>query len=241
MQPKKSMLKFRLSWQKGKTTYLAGDIYFPIWGPITTTEARLVPSEGEKEYDNAKYFEQMFYFNTITRVALYPHNVKGEGLDHCYDCSAEVLVLEEYIKKFIPDELSPDIQSCISDMSKEISARISKNRTLKDPNIDPEKRNPGVVKNQHIGELLAYNPRVAKDSSNRGKKKFESDDAEQQLKKHKFEDGGLGKYGQGRTEPVKLVGVERTCDGKETSAALFKDERSTGWEKEEKSKELRED
>lgn len=71
---------------------LLGDIYLPIWGPITTTESRLiVTSCEEKEYDNTKYEEQMFYFNTVTRVARYPHNVTGEGFDHCYDCRAEVV------------------------------------------------------------------------------------------------------------------------------------------------------
>lgn len=44
MKPQMSMLKFRLSWKPGKTRYLAGDIYLPVWGPITTTESRLVCS-----------------------------------------------------------------------------------------------------------------------------------------------------------------------------------------------------
>lgn len=41
LKPRLSMLKFRLSWKPGKTTYLAGDIHLPVWGPITTTESRL--------------------------------------------------------------------------------------------------------------------------------------------------------------------------------------------------------
>jgi hypothetical protein len=63
----------------------------PIWAPITTTEARLlVAGREEVEYDNLKYEEQMFHFNTVTRVGRYEHNVKAEGMDFCYDCRAEV-------------------------------------------------------------------------------------------------------------------------------------------------------
>lgn len=91
------MLKFRLPWAAGTTKYLNGDIELPVWGPITTTEARLIPSHGTREWDNTVYEEQMFYFNTVTRVARYHHgcsvdpHVSG-GLDYCFDCKAEVEV-----------------------------------------------------------------------------------------------------------------------------------------------------
>jgi hypothetical protein len=64
---------------KGFTEYLAGDVYLPVWGPITTTETRLVPSEGFHVYDNTKHEENMFYFNTTARVALYPHLIENQG------------------------------------------------------------------------------------------------------------------------------------------------------------------
>jgi hypothetical protein len=38
----------------------------------------------------------MFAFNTAVRVGLYPHPVRAAGLDHCYDCAAEVGVLRAY-------------------------------------------------------------------------------------------------------------------------------------------------
>lgn len=44
MQPQAAMFKFRLPWDSGSSKYLGGDIYLPIWGPQTTTEARLVVS-----------------------------------------------------------------------------------------------------------------------------------------------------------------------------------------------------
>ena len=36
------------------------------------------------------YEEQMFYFNTVTRVGRYLHEVRAQGIDYCYDCKAEV-------------------------------------------------------------------------------------------------------------------------------------------------------
>lgn len=62
---------------------------------MTTTESRLIPSEGTTQWDNTKYEEQMFYFNTIQRVGRYKHDcivdpAVTEGLDYCFDCKAEV-------------------------------------------------------------------------------------------------------------------------------------------------------
>ena len=74
IQPIKSMLKFRLPWTQGCTEYLAGDVYLQAFGPTTTTETRLVPyGHGRVLWNNKKYEEQMFYFNTVTRVARYAH------------------------------------------------------------------------------------------------------------------------------------------------------------------------
>ena len=42
MKPVCSMLKFRLPWSGGRTMYAKGEIRLPIWGPITTTESRLI-------------------------------------------------------------------------------------------------------------------------------------------------------------------------------------------------------
>ena len=107
MKPAASMLKFRLPWGKGITRYLSGyseegKIYFPVWGRQSTTETRLVAvGDDVYDYDNTKYAEQLFYFNTITRCNYYKHDIYGvPGLCHCYDCSSEVLILTNYAKKF---------------------------------------------------------------------------------------------------------------------------------------------
>lgn len=70
LNPKASMLKFRLPWEGGSTNYLKGDIYLPIWGRETTTETRLISVSPFEivPYDNKKYEEQCFHFNRVTRV-----------------------------------------------------------------------------------------------------------------------------------------------------------------------------
>jgi len=157
MKPAKSMLKFRLSWKPGKTLYLKGDIYFPIWGPITTTESRLIPSEGQCEYDNTTYEQQMFFFNTVTRVTLFDHKVNGEGIDHCYDCSAEVHVLNQFFLKVEKiEENSAEIYKKISDMSKKISRSCARDRTLASPNLDPGHRKAVIIRRQYINGIPAY-------------------------------------------------------------------------------------
>ena len=109
MNPEASMLKFRLPWGKGTTRYLSGysqegKIYLPVWGRQSTTETRLVAVGNETyEYDNTKYEEQCFYFNTVTRCQYYHHNVDVDrvaGLCHCYDCASEVHILSQWARKF---------------------------------------------------------------------------------------------------------------------------------------------
>jgi hypothetical protein len=90
LKPRKSMLKFRLSWREGNTEYLDGDVYYQSWAPSTTTETRLITSGKKmKTYSNKKYESKLFYFNTHTRTDLYMHPIKDVvGLDHCYDCAS---------------------------------------------------------------------------------------------------------------------------------------------------------
>ena len=159
MKPMRSMLKFRLPWAAGTTSYLDGDVYLPVWGPITTTETRLITKENtvaEIEYDHKKYEEQLFFFNTVTRPALYEHDVtEGEGIDHCYDCRAEVHILSSYLEMFkaVPeDKLAKEV----SLMSKKISKQIANGRTLKDDNPDPADRKRRIQKNQWINDMPAY-------------------------------------------------------------------------------------
>ncbi len=103
MKPKYSMLKFRLPWNIKKVKYLDGDIYLPIFGPLTTSETRLIVKNTLKEkiYDCTKYENQLYYFNTVTRKQYYNHNINvNNGLCHCYDCKSEIHILNIYINKY---------------------------------------------------------------------------------------------------------------------------------------------
>eukprot|EP01118_Nematostelium_gracile_P017408 TRINITY_DN7420_c0_g1_i6.p1 TRINITY_DN7420_c0_g1~~TRINITY_DN7420_c0_g1_i6.p1 ORF type:complete len:314 (+),score=58.11 TRINITY_DN7420_c0_g1_i6:290-1231(+) len=130
LNPIASMLKFRLPWKDGNTDYLKGDIYLPIWGPQTTTETRLIVTDNtiSHTYDNTEYGEQMFHFNTHTRVQYYNHQIELEGVDHCYDCAAEILLLQNYLTLRGKTE---NIPMEICNMIRGISQRISgSGRTL---------------------------------------------------------------------------------------------------------------
>lgn len=131
LKPRKSLLKFRLPYVPGSTEYLDGDLYLPVWGAQSTTECRLVPSDtGTRTYDNARYWEQMFYFNTTTRVSYYEHDIQdgNSGLDHCYDCMSEIHILRQYLRNSGREHTD----EAVSKMSCEISLMLSpsKRRTL---------------------------------------------------------------------------------------------------------------
>jgi hypothetical protein len=71
-----------------------------VWNPPTSTETRLVPNSFHRTWSHKHYEEQLFFFNTCTRVSLHEHGVEAEGLDGCYDCSAEVFILERYLERY---------------------------------------------------------------------------------------------------------------------------------------------
>ena len=147
LRPFKSMLKFRLPYAPGKTEYLSGDIHLPVWGPSSTTECRLVVSThpDTQIYDHTEHEQKMFHFNTVTRVALYKHSVRGCGIDHCFDCTSEVRILTKYLRRMHP-ALASD--QSVAELSALISAGISANRTLADKNPDREEKLKIIRRNQ---------------------------------------------------------------------------------------------
>uniref|UniRef100_A0A7S3D3R6 Cap-specific mRNA (nucleoside-2'-O-)-methyltransferase n=1 Tax=Palpitomonas bilix TaxID=652834 RepID=A0A7S3D3R6_9EUKA len=113
MKPKAAMYKFRLPWVEGSTEYLEGDVYLPVWGPQTTTETRLiVTSCNLRSWDHKLYEEQMFFFNNVARTEYFEHDVESDGLCHCYDCTAEVVVLRQYVVAFLEPCLKVIGQRC---------------------------------------------------------------------------------------------------------------------------------
>ena len=139
LSPYASMLKFRLPWNKRQSDYLKGVILFPIWSAPTSTECRLVvpsssSSSSKETYDNVKYCNQMFYFQTRTRVSMY-----GDA-HRCYDCVSERKILRRYMEKFGGVVSAQKTEMCVSELSTYISESLSTSsfRSIKDAAIVPK-------------------------------------------------------------------------------------------------------
>ena len=112
MKPDLTMLKFRLPWKNGKTSYFKGEIYTqPRIGP-TSTEMRLIfkfkPEEWEKggievEYDNSLYNDRCFFYQRHQRCAFHEINnfdeisAQIQGLCHCNDCWSELEICKSFL------------------------------------------------------------------------------------------------------------------------------------------------
>lgn len=123
IKPKYSLLKFRLPFDKQVARYLRGTILFPIFGPVHTSESRLLVDAKDnfmkRPYSNEEYEEKMFEFICHTRVQFYKHDVTNVvGMDHCYDCASEVRILKEYLQHN---------KSTVGVTIKELSDYITKN------------------------------------------------------------------------------------------------------------------
>jgi hypothetical protein len=101
LNPRVSLVKFRLPWQPGKTTYLDGQILLGVYHPLTSTESRLVVPRGSapRVYDNTAYEQQCAYHNTVGRVFAYDHGVTAKGLDRCHDCTVLTAVVKDYLRR----------------------------------------------------------------------------------------------------------------------------------------------
>lgn len=100
LKPAKALLKFSLPWTDDSTHYLDGDVVLGVWNGPTSTEVRLVPNAHMRTWSHRHFEEQMMHFNSVTRVSLHEHAVTAEGLDGCYDCTAEVFILERYLERY---------------------------------------------------------------------------------------------------------------------------------------------
>ncbi len=134
MKPKMSLMQFRLPYEPGETEYLVGDIYFQSWIPSTSTECIMITnSDRIKIYDHTEYEQIMYRHNLLTRIQWFAHNIRGEGIDHCYDCRLEIDILQKYIKKVnkIIDE--NEIRLRTKYLSQDISKKLGSSRSLLNP------------------------------------------------------------------------------------------------------------
>ena len=168
IQPIATMFKFRLPYENGKTMYYDGDIYLPVWGGRTTSEARLVSVRQNsgvsfplKEYDNAEYEDIMFAFNTVVRTSYYEVDSRylemDIGYDHCFDCASEIHIIEQYLyqcKNIKPktvrglkqfEKLASNISSQCSNSGRTLKLRfnLAHNKTLRKHAGMPVRYNKG--------------------------------------------------------------------------------------------------
>jgi len=104
LNPVASLLKMRPPYEGGITQYFDGWIYTQPWVGATSSESRLqvVDRFSRKDYDNKQYEDVFFYHNTMTRTTYFDQieGVEETTKCHCYDCSAELFILGQYIQKF---------------------------------------------------------------------------------------------------------------------------------------------
>lgn len=132
MKPKSSWLKFRLPYTSGTTEYFQGNLWIQPWGPSASTETRLI-FDGVPvmtNYDNDTMSNMMYWHNTVQRTFHYDQDVTGDGLDNCYDCSSEVMILKTYAKTYHAVTDNEQLKTITAQISKHISNVISKKRTL---------------------------------------------------------------------------------------------------------------
>jgi len=139
IQPKRALLKFRLSYEIKTSQYYDGRIFIQPWAKNTSTETRLVPDlKTWKTYDNSEYEQRMFYFNTVTRRDKYD-NTHFPCLGKCYDCMAEANILRGYIKRFEEQYTGSDdvLDGRVCDISTSITLLLGKymNKPIKNEYI----------------------------------------------------------------------------------------------------------
>ncbi|UJR07142.1 hypothetical protein I4U23_011430 [Adineta vaga] len=137
IKPQASMLKFRLPFEQGSTTYLKGELKLQLWAPRRGTECRLIVDRRDEMqmYDHQELDAAMAHFKNIERTTYYPHDMDdAEGIDHCYDCRAELFVLEQYVRQIEKNNQDEEVRERVKQLSKDISCNIQ--QTLRPPIID---------------------------------------------------------------------------------------------------------
>ena len=163
MQPELTSLKFRLPWPGNGVAvasnlfnYLDGDIHLPVWGPCNTTESRLVIEQarhkGTRVYDCLAYKEEMCYFNRVTRPSVHQEQMqRRDGLDGCYDCTAECALLKTYARIWGHAQLTT------GRISKELRRDISASKQA------------GVKQQHNVGKMRSYLERLFPESVSTGR------------------------------------------------------------------------
>lgn len=97
LKPRMAMLIYFI--MSSKCEFYTGDLYIPPWKRQLSGILRLITDcTNIKKYDCEKIDKQIFYFDICMRMQWYDHNIKGAGIDHCYDCWREINIWLQYFK-----------------------------------------------------------------------------------------------------------------------------------------------
>lgn len=164
MQPRASMVKFRLNYSNldKPYEYIDGEDHIQAWAPQTSSETRLISVRDEqlykttgdgfprKKYNQNDYDARMYYINSVLREwGSFDHKLPlnmVKGLDTCYDCNLEVSMWRKYLRSVgsIPTD------EAVADMMNKASTA---SRPLKEGahGIDPD--TPMVKKRSRIAKF----------------------------------------------------------------------------------------
>lgn len=129
LKPQFALLNFRLPRQSGKTSYLKGYQIIEPWTSKRPTECRLVVKKDARmiDYNHQDFEDNLLRFQNSIRVMYYKHSmddVDNEGLDHCYDCRAEIFIIQEYLTKIQKLRGDHIVKNATAAMSRDISIQI---------------------------------------------------------------------------------------------------------------------
>ncbi len=166
IEPDLTMFKFRLPWKPGVTLYPKGDIYIQPFAGQTSTETRLIFKKKAPliEYKNEIYEQAMFFHNTKARNCLWPNQfstpptLKKDGFCSCYDCSALIWILVDYLgwshDKSFTEKEEDELKTLIHSMERQIggnrkqtiySQTLASHKEIKS-HIRNYKNNPELLK-----------------------------------------------------------------------------------------------
>jgi len=92
---------------KKDVSFLDGTLLFQPWSNPNSTCLSLIPNTQKKHYSFERIKNNVFSFNVKKRAEYYKSDVKANGLDHCFDCSAEVNIWQLYfLSQNVPPEES---------------------------------------------------------------------------------------------------------------------------------------
>lgn len=163
LEPDHAMLKFRLPFITDKTgkdievEYLDGHVLHQIWQGQTSTETRLIvdkkPGDNPfplKKYSSRDYESRMFHHNMVTRMSYWGSDTRIEGIDHCFDCSAEIFLLNWFLHVTEPslnhESLIEERMKRIKYLSESISRNISIPRKREATTTGDENKRVSLIK-----------------------------------------------------------------------------------------------